>query len=41
MLENMIAICVDRKVTGGGLTFGKKYDVIKRALILAVGESFS
>lgn len=26
----MIAICVDRKVTGGGLTFGKKYDVIKR-----------
>ena len=30
MLENMIAICVDRKVTGGGLTFGKKYDVIKR-----------
>jgi hypothetical protein len=32
MLEtnNMIAICISKEVTGGGLTFGKKYDVIKR-----------
>ena len=26
----MKAVCISKDVTGGGLTFGKKYDVIKR-----------